>query len=111
HAGFLDYLWRTEGDSNPRYAIHVYTLSRRAPSTARPPVLILAYLCDKIKRSPPFYQNLAILCMRDRYQGAFPCLASHEMQWRQNQLREQHQQQQYCRLRKKIRHDGTYDRL
>ena len=32
--------WRTEGDSNPRYAFDVYTLSRRAPSTARPPVLI-----------------------------------------------------------------------
>ena len=30
--------WRTEGDSNPRYACDVYTLSRRAPSTARPPV-------------------------------------------------------------------------
>src|SRR5690554_8173419 len=33
--------WRTEGDSNPRYAINVYTLSRRAPSTARPPVRTL----------------------------------------------------------------------
>ena len=32
--------WRTEGDSNPRYAMNVYTLSRRAPSTARPPVLL-----------------------------------------------------------------------
>ena len=31
-------VWRTEGDSNPRYACDVYTLSRRAPSTARPPV-------------------------------------------------------------------------
>lgn len=30
-------LWRTERDSNPRY-LSVYTLSRRAPSTARPPV-------------------------------------------------------------------------
>src|SRR5690606_26346312 len=34
----LENLWRTEGDSNPRYAINVYTLSRRAPSTTRPPV-------------------------------------------------------------------------
>ena len=25
-------------DSNPRYAFDVYTLSRRAPSTARPPI-------------------------------------------------------------------------
>src|SRR5690606_28700867 len=41
------------GDSNPRYAIHVYTLSRRAPSTTRPPVLS-AFLNEK--RSPLFYQ-------------------------------------------------------
>ncbi len=33
--------WRTEGDSNPRYACDVYTLSRRAPSTTRPPVRAL----------------------------------------------------------------------
>jgi hypothetical protein len=30
--------WRTRWDSNPRYPFEVYTLSRRAPSTARPPV-------------------------------------------------------------------------
>ena len=30
--------WRTERDSNPRTAYHRYTLSRRAPSTARPSV-------------------------------------------------------------------------
>ena len=30
--------WRTGRDSNPRDAINVYTLSRRAPSTTRPPV-------------------------------------------------------------------------
>jgi site-specific DNA recombinase len=30
--------WRTGRDSNPRTAINRYTLSRRAPSTARPPV-------------------------------------------------------------------------
>jgi hypothetical protein len=29
------WIWRRERDSNPRYAIHVYTLSRRAPSTTR----------------------------------------------------------------------------
>ena len=28
-------MWRRERDSNPRYAINVYTLSRRAPSTTR----------------------------------------------------------------------------
>src|SRR5579859_6558030 len=31
-------LWRMGWDSNPRYAFDVYTLSRRAPSTARPPI-------------------------------------------------------------------------
>ena len=30
--------WRSGWDSNPRYAFDVYTLSRRAPSTARPPL-------------------------------------------------------------------------
>ena len=30
--------WRTERDSNPRYAINVYSLSRGAPSATRPPV-------------------------------------------------------------------------
>ena len=33
-------LIRTERDSNPRYAINVYTRSRRAPSTTRPPAPI-----------------------------------------------------------------------
>ena len=32
--------WRRGRDSNPRYAINVYTLSRRAPSAARPPLRI-----------------------------------------------------------------------
>jgi phage-related protein len=35
HKGGLFYIWRRERDSNPRYAINVYTLSRRAPSTTR----------------------------------------------------------------------------
>src|ERR1700754_863501 len=30
--------WRRERDSNPRYVISVYTLSRRAPSTTRTPL-------------------------------------------------------------------------
>jgi hypothetical protein len=33
-------VWRRERDSNPRYAFDVYTLSRRAPSTTRPPLRI-----------------------------------------------------------------------
>ena len=28
--------WRSRRDSNPRYGVTVYTLSRRAPSTTRP---------------------------------------------------------------------------
>ena len=36
--GCLLAVWRTGRDSNPRTAINRYTLSRRAPSTARPPV-------------------------------------------------------------------------
>ena len=34
----LFYMWRRERDSNPRYAVSVYTLSRRAPSTTRTPL-------------------------------------------------------------------------
>ena len=41
--------WRRERDSNPRYAINVYTLSRGAPSATRPPLrflkLVLLYSC------------------------------------------------------------------
>jgi hypothetical protein len=33
--------WRRERDSNPRYAINVYTLSRGAPSATRPPLRFL----------------------------------------------------------------------
>ena len=35
-------LLRKEGDSNPRYAFDVYTLSRRASSATRAPFLFLA---------------------------------------------------------------------
>ena len=34
----LSGIWRRERDSNPRYAINVYTLSRRAPSATRTPL-------------------------------------------------------------------------
>src|SRR5262249_23248142 len=33
--------WRSGRDSNPRYAFDVYSLSRRAPSTTRPPLRML----------------------------------------------------------------------
>ncbi len=39
-------IWRRERDSNPRYAINVYTLSRRAPSATRTP----------LRNRSPFYQ-------------------------------------------------------
>ncbi len=31
-------IWQRGRDSNPRYVIHVYTLSRRATSTTHPPL-------------------------------------------------------------------------
>ena len=34
-------IWRRERDSNPRYAINVYTLSRRAPSATQPSLQIV----------------------------------------------------------------------
>ena len=37
--------WRRRGDSNPRYAFGVYSLSRRAPSTTRPPLRMLWKVC------------------------------------------------------------------
>ena len=39
-------------DSNPRYAFGVYTLSRRAPSTTRPPLSILLQTqCQETKKT------------------------------------------------------------
>ena len=35
--------WRSGRDSNPRYGFAVYSLSRRAPSTTRPPLRILPW--------------------------------------------------------------------
>ena len=32
------FIWRRERDSNPRYGVTVYTLSRRAPSATRTPL-------------------------------------------------------------------------
>ena len=40
--GAFSFVWRRERDSNPRYAINVYTLSRRAPSATRTPLRISA---------------------------------------------------------------------
>ena len=35
---FLKNFWQRGRDSNPRYAMNVYTLSRRATSTTHPPL-------------------------------------------------------------------------
>ena len=50
-------LWRTEGDSNPRYALNVYTLSRRAPSTTRPPVRCASFL-NLLRKTTARYSNI-----------------------------------------------------
>ena len=40
YSDFSFNLLRREGDSNPRYPLGVYTLSRRASSTTRAPLLV-----------------------------------------------------------------------
>ena len=39
-SGIVRLVQRREGDSNPRYPLGVYTLSRRASSTTRAPLLV-----------------------------------------------------------------------
>ena len=39
-SGIVRLVLRREGDSNPRYPLGVYTLSRRASSTTRAPLLV-----------------------------------------------------------------------
>ena len=61
-------IWRRERDSNPRYAINVYTLSRRAPSAAQPPLRnlifnttrVLVYFFNSYRRNF-FYSACALL--------------------------------------------------
>ncbi len=47
------YLWRRKRDSNPRYAINVYALSRGAPSATRPFLhkLVYRYLLFNLSRA------------------------------------------------------------
>ena len=40
-------IWRRERDSNPRYAINVYTLSRRAPSATQPSLQIVLFCIEQ----------------------------------------------------------------
>ena len=49
----LFYWWRRRRDSNPRYAINVYSLSRGAPSATRPLLRILARVVVKITLRNP----------------------------------------------------------
>ena len=52
--------WRRRRDSNPRYAINVYSLSRGAPSATRPLLRILALIVVKITmRDPRFRASLS----------------------------------------------------
>ncbi len=46
------FVWRREWDSNPRWALDPYTLSRRAPSTARPSLLIRSHTSGIARISP-----------------------------------------------------------
>src|SRR5688500_9600531 len=41
-------MWRSGRDSNPRYGFAVYSLSRRAPSTTRPPLRMLWKSADLV---------------------------------------------------------------
>ncbi len=45
-------------DSNPRYTFGVYTLSKRAPSTARPPLYNITIIAEQIKRKKINYKTL-----------------------------------------------------
>ena len=51
---FLSLSMRREGDSNPRYALGVYTLSRRASSTTRASLPLCVSACKSYRFSWPF---------------------------------------------------------
>ena len=51
---FLKNFWQRGRDSNPRYAMNVYTLSRRATSTTHPPLrLITDTVLERVKGIEP----------------------------------------------------------
>ena len=56
--------WRREWDSNPRWAFDPYSLSRGAPSTARPSL----HTFEKLRNLRLFGKN-AILRMSGTYSG------------------------------------------
>ncbi len=55
--GYLE-LWRRGRDSNPRYAINVYTLSRRATSTTHPPLRKKAHYTDNFELCKMMIRNV-----------------------------------------------------
>lgn len=69
-------------DSNPRYAFDVYALSRRAPSTARPPILWESFL-DKHPTSEtgPYLYALRPLPLSSPSPGAFLRVGNAMLDW------------------------------
>ncbi len=56
--------WRSGRDSNPRYAFGVYSLSRRAPSTTRPPLRIALELRPLAARD--HFRKTSVPAMMDK---------------------------------------------
>ena len=69
-------------DSNPRYAFDVYALSRRAPSTARPPILWESFL-DKhpISETGLYLYALRPLPLSSPSPGAFLRVGNAMLDW------------------------------
>src|SRR5687768_3482447 len=57
--------WRSGRDSNPRYAFGVYSLSRRAPSTTRPPLRMPAR-AGPLLRNAQRWQAAWVVLVPDR---------------------------------------------
>ena len=59
------FVWRRERDSNPRYAFNVYSLSRGAPSAARPSLLnklsAKSYFSYSIKLGTPLLRRSRVI--------------------------------------------------
>ena len=58
-------IWRRERDSNPRYAINVYTLSRRAPSATRTPLRISSRHFIRYQFVNPCYDKKGRVCLKN----------------------------------------------
>ena len=67
-------IWRRKRDSNPRYAINVYTLSRRAPSTTQPPLRMrerINQLRSSCNAKQAYFSNLQTLTLNDCSEAFF----------------------------------------